>query len=281
MRAEIRNLLVESVHSVSRRVYEPSAAGPQLEKPFLVLREGVQSADEPYASYTTIYEVWPYVERTTFQNVDRLAEEVVSAIDKIRFNSNDIPNFIEYTGTITDDIVDEDWDVLTRGLRFRVFSLAWLTHVPVEPDPVEALKKWTKDSFQELQTNPLTWNPLDVKPALYWRQSSIQNVEPMNWGSWITARINGHIIAPDVTIRKEWTEKVVRKLALDTRTKMSDGSRMGFTNVSADSGYDPFQQGQVQLDVRYGILREKKEHEPLSWIDTGTNYGGVNIGKKE
>lgn len=274
MRAEIRNLLVESVHSISGRVYEPSAAGPQLEKPFLVLREGVQSADEPYAGYTTIYEVWPYVERTTFQNVDRLAEEVVSAIDKIRFNSNDIPNFIEYTGTITDDIVDEDWDVLTRGLRFRVFSLAWLTHVPVEPDPVEALKKWTKDSFQELQTNPLTWNPQDVKPALYWRQSSIQNVEPMNWGSWITARINGHIIAPDVTIRKQWTEKVVRKLALDYRTRMLDGSRMRFINVSADSGYDPFKQGQIMLDVTYGILKDDIKGPSLNHVYFDEKRGG-------
>lgn len=280
MRKELRQLLVDGVQTVSNRVYEPSAAGPELEKPFLVLREGVQNADEPYAAYTTAYEVWPYVERTTFQNVDNLSKEVITAIDKKRFDVDGVPHLVEYTGSITDDIVDDEWNVLTRGLRFRVFSLAWLLHTPVEPDPVEALKQWTELRFPDLQTNPMEWNPKNVTPGLYWRQVSIQGTDPMNWGAWITARINGHIIAPDVEVRKEWTEKIVRQLALDTRTNMSDGSRMRFLNVSADSGYDPFQQGQIQLDVRYGILREKTQYEEMKKISTGTEYGGINLGEK-
>lgn len=281
MRKEIRQLLVDQVITAGGRVYEPSAAGPDLVKPFLVLREGVQNPGEDYAAYTTAYEVWPYVEHTTFQKVDSLAKEVIEALDKKRFNVAGVPHYIEYTGTLSDDIVDEEWKALTRGLRFRVFSLAWLVHVPVNPDPVEAIKAWTISRFINLQTDPSLWDPQDTTPALYWRQAAIQNTESVNWGAWITARVHGHIIAPGMPTRKEWTEKVVRQIALDRRTKMSDGSRIAFLNVLADSGYDPFQQGQVQLDVRYGVLKETAQYPSLTSIGTGTIYGGVELGQQK
>lgn len=281
MRKELKQILIENIPEIQSRVYEPSAAGPDLIKPFVVLREGVQSPDQPFADYTTIYEVWPYVDYTTFNNVDSLSKQVITTLDKIRFNVEGVPHYIEFAGSLTEDVVDDEWDVLTRGLRFQVYSLAWLLHIPIEPDPVVAMKEWTEKHFMNVQTNPNTWDPQDDKPALYWRQVSIQSVESMNWGSWINARLNGHIIIPNVAKRKEWTEKVVRQLAIDTKTTMSDNSRIGFLTVSADSGYNPFNQGQIQLDVRYGILKEKIEHEEMKIINTGPYYGGVNLGKEK
>ncbi len=278
MRDEIRETLVASVPTVKGEVWEPSAAGPELPKPHLVLREGVQDAGEAYADFTTAYEVWPYVKRTTFKNVDRLSKEVISALHRKRFDVKGIPHYIEYIGTASEDIVDDEWDALTRGLRFQVFSLAWLLHEAVEPDPVEGMKGWTEQYFPNLQTVPTLWSPNDDAPALYWRQSSIQSVETMNWGVWITARLHGHVISPDVSTRKQWTEYVVRQLALDKKTVLSDSSKMSFLNVAADSGYDPFQQGQIQLDVRYGILRETMQYEQMKRIEIDPEHGGVILG---
>lgn len=257
MRDELRDLLVANVPTVKGEVWEPSAAGPELPKPHLVLREGSQDTGEAYANYTAVYEVWPYVKRTTFKNVDSLSKEVIDALNKKRFDVQGVPHYIEYIGTASEDIVDEEWDALTRGLRFQIYSLAWLVHNPIEPDPVDAMRNWTSLRFTELQTNPSTWSPTDTKPALYWRQVRTTNVQTMNWGAWITMQLNGHVISPDISVRSAWTERVVRQLAIDLRTIMSDNSKMRFTAISADSGYNPFNDGQIQLTVQFGVLRDK------------------------
>jgi hypothetical protein len=80
MRTAIRQLLVDNVKTVEGRVYEPHAAGLNTPKPYLVLREGVQDPEADWAAFSTIVEVWPYVKRTTFQQVDSLANAIVDTL---------------------------------------------------------------------------------------------------------------------------------------------------------------------------------------------------------
>lgn len=275
MRYSIRELLINNITTINNRVYEPSALGPQLEKPYLVLRVGVQSESDPYKDFTTVYEVWPYVKRTTFRNVDELSKKVISALHRKTFNVNGVPHFIEYTGTITEDVVDNEWDVLTRGLRFRVFSLAWLLNIPIQPDPVEAMKSWTEQHFENIQTNPQNWDPSNENPALYWRIASVNSVEPTNWGTWINATLRGHLITPDIAERGKWLDIVVRQLAIDSKTYMSDESKMTFQSLSADGSYDPFGVGQIALNVRFGILKSKLDFENIKNITVDPMPGGV------
>lgn len=275
MRVALREMLINSVTTINNRVYEPSAAGPEIEKPYLILRKGVQSESDPYKDFTTIYEVWPYVRRTTFKNVDSLSKEVISTLHRKRFDVNSVPHYIEYIGTITEDIVDEEWDALTRGLRFRVFSLAWLLHIPIQPDPVEAMKSWTEQHFEDIQTNPQNWDPSNENPALYWRTASVDSVEPTNWGSWINATLRGHVIIPDVAERGRWLDLIVRQLALSSKTNMSDGSKMTFQSVIADGSYDPFGVGQIALNVRFGILQPELNFEKIKNISLDPIPGGV------
>lgn len=274
MRDEIREILVANVPTVNAEVWEPSAAGPNLPKPHLVLREGVQDAGEAYADFTTAYEVWPYVKRTTFKKVDELSKEVINALHRKRFDVGGVPHYIEYTGTASEDIVDEDWDALTRGLRFQVYSLAWLLHAPIEPDPVTAMQLWSEARFPEMQTNPVTWSPKDANPALYWRVDSTTNVQATNWGAWIVMQLKGHVIAPDVSIRRVGTDKIIRMLAIDNRAYMTDGSMMKIESASADGGYDPFRQGQIQVSVRFGILRDKVPRNLLKHAYFDEKRGG-------
>lgn len=275
MREEIKNILADQVQSVDGRVWELSAPDSELPKPYLILREGVQSGSEPYAGFTTLFEVWPYASRTTFTHVDSISKEVISALHRKNIDVNGISHYMEYIGTVGEDVVDEERNALTKGLRFQVFSLAWLLHTPIDPDPAEAMKTWTENIFPMLQTNPEDWSPSNDTPALYWRQASIQGVEPTNWGAWITARLHGHIIAPDVSVRKEWTELVSRKLALASSTKMSDGSILRFFSISTDSGSNPFNTGQIQLDVQFGILQESNDVDRLQRIEVDPLVGGV------
>ncbi|MHC8516990.1 hypothetical protein [Sporosarcina sp. ITBMC105] len=275
MREELRNILVAQVLSVNGEVWEPSAAGPQLPKPSLILREGSQDTGEQYANYTAVYEVWPYVKRTTFKRVDAVSKEVIAALHQKRIDVVGIPHYIEYIGTASEDIVDDEWDALTRGLRFQIYSLAWLTHQAIEPDPVSALQAWSINRFPELQLNPLLWKPSDATPALYWRVESVTRVEPMNWGAWITAQVNGHVIAPNASVRRKYVDKATRQLAIDHSVRMSDKSKMRFISISADDGYDPFRDGQIKLTVKFGVLKDKGVYPTLKHAYFDEKKGGV------
>ena len=278
MREAIKQLLVAHVPTVNGHVWEPTAAGPQLEMPYLVLRAGKQENDE-YEAHAAFYEVWPYVRRRTFQEVDQISKEVIAALHQKSFAYEGVPYYIEYVDTVSDDMVDEDWDVLTRGLRFQIFSLAWLLHTPIEPDPVEAMKRWTTARFPHIHTDPLAL-PTTDHPSLFWRQTMITSVEEMHWGAWLTAKMHGHLLVRDASTRRQWVEKIARQLALDTGTSLSDKSKLTFLTVSANHDQDPFKAGQIELEVRYGILHGKAVHEKLNRLEVDPKRGGVIYGKK-
>ena len=258
IREALWDILAKDIPELKENIWEPSAAGPQLETPHVVVRK-VSDAPQAnkYAGVLHNYEVWPHVKRTTFQTLDSLATDIQKTLTDRVFFVGQIPHYIEYDGSSTEDIVIEDWDLLTRALTFRIHELDWLTHLEVEPDPVEAMLRWTEKQLV-YQTNPLTWNPTDAIPAVYWRQDATVNVEQMNWGAWHTVRLHGHVISPDDRKRREAVENIVRQLSLDRLAYMSDGSYMRFQSISADSGYDAFGQGQITLEVRFGVLKQQK-----------------------
>ena len=169
MRTSIRQLLVNNVEAVDGRVYEPHAAGLNTPKPYLVLREGVQDPEADWAAFSTIVEVWPYVKRTTFQQVDAMANAIINTLHRARFSHAGEEYLVDYMGSAGPDFVDEKWDAITRGLRFRVFALGWLNGLTYAPDPVAALQDWTKETWPEVHTDPTTWSPADVAPGIYWR----------------------------------------------------------------------------------------------------------------
>jgi hypothetical protein len=279
MRAALRQKLIDSVSELAGRVYEPHAAGPNTQKPYAVLVQAEDQEDTPWAGYRRIIEVWPYVSRTSFQNVDTLAEKIEAALDKQLLTDTITGEAFScfYLGTTGSDVVDQEWDAITRGLRFEVFSLAWMVTETTDPDPVTALRSWAEQRFPDLQTDPLTWRPSDERPALYWRLAAFTGLEMMNWGAWINARMVGHLLAPKAQKRVEWLKKIVPRLGLDRRTYLSDGSPLFFESVSADSTADPFRIGQIQVMVRYGVLGEVPNVPALNKIhlETEDGTGGV------
>lgn len=265
IREALWDILAKDIPDLKENIWEPSAAGPQLETPHVVVRK---TSDAPqankYAGVLHNYEVWPHVKRTTFQTLDSLATDIQKTLTDRVFFVGQIPHYIEYDGSSTEDIVIEDWGLLTRALTFRIHELDWLTHIEVEPDPIEAMLRWTEKQLV-YQTNPTTWNPTGIIPAVYWRQEATTNIEQMNWGAWHTVRLHGHVISPDDRKRREAVENIVRQLSLDRLAYMSDGSYMRFQSISADSGYDAFGQGQITLEVRFGVLK-KQRRTPLKRV---------------
>jgi hypothetical protein len=263
MRTAIRQILIDNITAVQGRVYEPHAAGPNTEKPYLVLKEGIQDPEADWAAFSTIVEVWPYVKRTTFQQVDSLANAVINTLHRARFSHAGEEYLVDYMGSAGQDFVDTEWDAITRGLRFRVFALGWLNGLTFEPDPVATLQNWTKGTWSEVHTDPATWLPADVAPGIYWRMVRLTPTEITAAVNWIETQINGHILAPSAAVRLNWVRKVTEGIAKQRVLKMDDGGPLELLRVVADSEADPMRRGQIQLTVRFGVLQPRAQHDVL------------------
>jgi len=263
MRTVIRQLLVNNVKAVDGRVYEPHAAGLNNPKPYLVLREGVQDPEADWAAFSTVIEVWPYVMRTTFQHVDSLANAIINTLHRARFSHAGEEYLVDYLGSAGQDYVDEGWDAITRGLRFRVFALGWLSGLTYAPDPVAALQDWTKETWPEAHTDPGAWAPADVAPGIYWRMVRLTPTEITAAVNWMEAQINGHILTPSAAVRLNWVRKVTEGIAKQRVLKMDDGGPLELLRVVADSEADPMRRGQIQLTARFGVLQPIAQHEML------------------
>jgi len=274
MRATIRQLLIDGVSQVQGRVYEPQAAGVNTQKPFLVLREGAQDPEADWAAFSTIVEVWPYVQRTTFQQVDAIANAVINTLHRTRFSEAGEQYLADYIGTTGQDFVDEEWDAITRGLRFRVFALGWLDGLTFDPDPVTALRNWTIMTFPEVHTDPATWSPTDTAPGIYWRLVRIAPVQITAAVNWLEAQIAGHILAPNAAVRLTWVRKLTEGLVKQRRLIMADGGPFEFMKISADSEADPMRKGQIQLTTRFGVLQPTAQAEVLGRAVVGGAVAG-------
>jgi len=266
MRAAIRQLLVNNIPEIQGRVYEPHAAGLNTPKPYLVLREGVQDPEADWAAFSTVIEVWPYVKRTTFRQVDSLANAIINALHRARFSHAGEEYLVDYLGSAGQDFVDEEWDAITRGLRFRVFALGWLNGLTYDPDPVAALQNWTAETWPEVQTNPATWTPADTTPGIYWRIVRLTPTEITAAVTWMEVQINGHILAPSASVRLRWVRKVTEGLAKQRRLKMTDGGPLELLRISADSEADPMRRGQIQLITRFGVPQPKAQYKMLKKV---------------
>ena len=263
MRTAIRQILIDNITAVQGRVYEPHAAGPNTQKPYLVLREGVQDPEADWAAFSTIVEVWPYVSRTTFQQVDALASAIIDTLHRARFSIADEQYLIDYIGSAGQDFVDTEWDAITRGLRFRVFALGWLNGLTYDPDPVAALQNWTQATCPEAHTDPATWTPVDTTPGVYWRLVRLVPMETTAAANWLDAQVVGHVLAPSAAVRLQWIRKITEGLAVQRRIKLSDGSPLFFERVAADSEADPMRRGQLQLTARFGVLQPRPMAQAL------------------
>jgi hypothetical protein len=258
MRSTIRQLLVEGVAAVGGRVFEPHAATVDTPKPFIVTREGVQDQGAPWASFSSMVEVWPYVEDTSFKEVDGLLAAIKEKLHRARFAEDGEQYLADYEGTAGQEMYDTEWQALTKPMRFRVFSLGWLSGATYNPDPVAALQSWTGSQWPDmLHTDPATWAPDDTKPGIYWRLVTAQASELTNWGAWIEARLRAHIVAPGHSTRLKWTRQLVEGLALQRDVALSDGSPLLFGTVAGDSEADPMRLGQISLTARFGVLKDR------------------------
>lgn len=256
MRDAIRQQLITQVVDVAGRVFEPHAAGADTPKPYLVLRQGMDTEDTPWTGFRRVVEVWPYVPRTTFKSVDGLADTVVAALNGQLLTDAGTGEVFTcvYLGTAGPDFVDEEWDALTRGLRFAVLALqAMAVQEAVANDPwLEALATWTSSTVGSGWTVYRNAWPLGYKrPAVLWRLVTVGIEEKARAMFEVRKKLTGHIIGATPNQELSTVLSIVEGLGSAIKVPLDLATRRYLTVVAptADFRMDALTSGQISVTL--------------------------------
>lgn len=141
---------------------------------------------------------------------------------------------------------------------FDVF--AFPKQITSDPDPVLAMNYFVKEwepsatvighdkmtDYYELQAGA---------PAFYFRLASMETSHETNTVAWMNGVIAGHVFAPTAEERLQWIRYLTDTLATRGEVIMLDTSPMTIRRLTADTGLDQLSQGQIRIQMRFGILR--------------------------
>lgn len=119
MRDAIRDVLIEEIEELDDRVMEAFMAGPEVEKPYVVVSLGGDAGTNIRYGFDLPVLIWPYVEKTKFGAVDALADKIRAALLGRDLVTKDGFVFrLRYVGS-GEDFYDDEWKALTRRLDFE------------------------------------------------------------------------------------------------------------------------------------------------------------------
>lgn len=180
MREAIREALT-AIAEVGERVFEPHAAGADTEKPYVVISMGKDVDESDWAGFRRDIEIWPNVARTSFVSVDSLAQSIIETLSEPLTTEFGEAFSCIYEGVVGDDVVDVEWDIITRGLRFTVLALQPIPvaeEVPEDPW-LTALASWTEGLLDNWTVYTNKWPLGYQKPCILWREAG-EEIQDLN-----------------------------------------------------------------------------------------------------
>jgi hypothetical protein len=230
LRIAIRNKLIADIPEIAGRVYEPHQSDPSTVKPFVMLRQGADTADTPGVGFRRIMECWPYASKTTFQDVDTLANKVIASLDRQMLTDTATGEVftVQYYGTVGTDVVDDQWDAITRGLNFAVFAVQPAPVVETFADDpwLDALAEWTESAMgSPWMVYRNVWPLGHSRPSVMWRIAGME-VQQHGRGMFaVRKKFTGHIFGTTPNEQVAGVLKITQelgnafKLALDLDNK--------------------------------------------------------------
>lgn len=264
MRNAIRERLLTAVPELED-VYEPHAAEASSLKPYAVILQGEDSDESPWAGFRRIVEVWPYVSRSTFEKVDSLENKIISALDKqmLTAETGEVFSCI-YLGSSGQDVVDEEWDAITRGMQFAVMALQPVgTNGQITSDPwVPALASWTSNVLgQDWAVYNGFWPLGFTRPSVMWRVTGI-DVMPLGLASYrITKRFTVHVTGDDQHPEHAGVSALIERLGSEIKIlfDLKERRYLTITDPKANIGADALQEGQITVTLSRRVSRPQAD----------------------
>lgn len=250
MRAGIRKHLIDNIIELND-CYEPTVPTKDTIKPYAIVLQGDDTDNGEVVGFKRNIEIWIYETRTTFKNLDSLAQKVITALDMKVISdiyTNETFTCI-FDGAIGQDVIDEEWNAIARGLRFNVIALHEDDEVNSD-EWLNALNSYTK-SITDISVYLNSWKKNFEVPSILWR---VQNQSK--------ERINANLIKESKTIichiasvSKNEINKLLDniedrlisdiKIALDVK----DRRYLTIESISEDREADMISKGQLTIKL--------------------------------
>jgi len=276
MRDAIGNKLLTTMPEL-KDVYEPHAADKDSVKPYAVVLQGEDNEESDWAGFRRIVEVWPYVSRTSFKKIDSLEKKIVAALDKqlLTNEAGEVFSCI-YLGTAGQDVVDEDWNAITRGLQFAVMALQPVATPETVADDrwLVALGNWSQSiTGQNWQAYRCFWPLGYQRPSVMWRIAGMDVTTGNRGGFVVRKRVVGHVLG--VTPNEQLTAalKLVEAMQVAIKLPLDLAARRYMTVVEPriDLQADAITSGQINVTLTSRTMRPSEDAPLMRRIDFNNN----------
>ncbi|MEW6540572.1 MAG: hypothetical protein AB1402_03005 [Bacillota bacterium] len=265
MRNALREKLISEIPALGGRALEPHAADKDTEKPYLVIRQGVDAEESAWAGWRRVFEIYPYVLRTSFTDLDVLVNSVVAALDKQLIGDPETEEVFtcNYLGPTSPDFVDDDWDALTRPLRFAAMALQPVD-VPetVQDDPwLQALARWIQGFMPGWNVYLNGWPLGYVRPAVLIRVTDIQATDKSRAAYELRKHVAIHLVGLTPNGQLQAVLRISQDLTGAVKIPIDAEAKDYMTAVTprADLQADAFRKGQVSLVLTKMVARPQPE----------------------
>lgn len=280
MREAIRQALIDGVPEVEGRVYEPFAAGPETEKPYLIVRETAEEDNTEWAGFRGRVEVWPYVEQGSLKDVDDLSKKIALALNMQLLEGDDGDALTCIHDGIGEDIVDEDWDALTRCVYFYALALQPAGNPgPVENDPwIDALVDWTKEKLGEGYNVYGGKLPASYKrPAVLWRLDNTSIDDAGALAFVVSKQVACHIFGRNAIEEGNIAISIAEQMGAAVKIPLKPSERLYMTlqSINATLYTDALKQGHLRAIL---TRRTKRPREEVAKIAEVTTCGIITKG---
>lgn len=274
MREAIRQALINGVPEVEGRVYEPFAAGPETEKPYLIVRETAEEDNTEWAGFRGRVEVWPYVEQGSLKDVDDLSKKIALALNMQLLEGDDGDALTCIHDGSGEDIVDEDWDALTRCVYFYALALQPAgTPGPVENDPwIDALVDWTKEKLGEGYNVYGGKLPASYKrPAVLWRLDNTSIDDAGALAFVVSKQVACHIFGRNAIEEGNIAISIAEQMGAAVKIPLKPSERLYMTlqSINATLYTDALKQGHLRAILTRRTKRPREEVAKIAEVTTG------------
>ena len=183
-----------------------------------------------------------------------------------------------YFFTTTNHVISAHWNTSNyftdSTMKESGVTIAFsLLAFPKQIDLINVLNNYTKELIPNsfvigLDNIQTVWKPTNTAPAIYWR---LVNTAPCSWipstyaCEWRTATCQAHIYASDKDIETTISRTIDNGFSFKKSLRMPDGTYMRTDrNIRINPGADTLKQGQVTIEVTYGVLRQYSETEKIT-----------------
>ena len=274
MREAIRQALIDGVPEVEGRVYEPFAAGPETEKPYLIVRETAEEDNTEWAGFRGRVEVWPYVEQGSLKDVDDLSKEIAVALNMKLLEGDDGDALTCIHDGSGEDIVDEDWDALTRCTYFYALALQPAgTPGPVENDTwIDALVDWTKEKLGDGYNVYGGKLPASYKrPAVLWRldNTSIDGAGALAFV--VRKQVACHVFGRNAIEEGNIAISIAEQMGAAVKIPLKPSERIYMTlqSINATLYTDALKQGHLRAILTRRTKRPREDVTKIAEVTTG------------